>query len=83
MCPRKLGGHDHPLSRPDSHASSSAIKVGFGGRLRPARHEIVPGIVAFVTFSPFNPVFELLHRGLEARAGALAFDLLARGGAAR
>ena len=34
MCPRKLGGHDHPLSRPDSHASSSAIKVGFGGRLR-------------------------------------------------
>ncbi len=33
MCPRKLGGHNHPLSRPDSHASSSAIKVGFGGRL--------------------------------------------------
>ena len=33
-CPRKLGGHDRPQSREDSHADHKAFKVGFAGRLR-------------------------------------------------
>jgi len=32
-CPRKLGGHDRPQSREDSHADHKALKVGFAGRL--------------------------------------------------
>ena len=32
--PRILGGHDRPLSRPNSHGDHRGIKVGSAGRLR-------------------------------------------------